>query len=513
MGNDVDTQARASDFDNDKGTALYRPDVDVSQVDEKKLMRKVDWHVVPWLSVLYLFAFLDRGSIGNARLYNMEPDLNITDQQYLIGLTVFFFPYAILEPVSNVVLRRFRPSIWLPGMMLLWGITMTLHGIMRDYSDYLALRFFLGFFEAGLYPGVIFYISSWYRRTELGFRVGMFFSSATIAGAFSGLLAAAIANMHELTGAAYASIPAWAWIFIIEGLATIIIAVASFFIVQDFPESAKFLTEAERVFTVRRLRQDMQFSAGGGEKLKLRYIWQSLSDWKTWIAMVIYAGFDGPLYAFSLFTPTIINQPCLSADYTDILLSGYQATVANLLSIPVYVWGCLVTCFVGFLGDRLLNSRSWINFALFGTGLVGYIILIVSRSPGLSYFAVYLGVSAWIATNTEGAYKRSVTLGLAVGFGNINGAVATNIYRAQDKPWYRLGHSIVLGYIAIGFIASAILLVMLRRENARRERGERDEVIEGIENKRADERNGFYCSVEEAQEEKGDNWSGFRYTL
>lgn len=351
MENDVDTQARASDFDNDKETALYRQDVDVSQVDEKKLLRKVDWHVVPWLSVLYLFAFLDRGSIGNARLYNLEPDLNITDQQYLIGLTVFFFPYAILEPVSNVVLRMFRPSIWLPGMMLLWGITMTLHGIMRDYSDYLALRFFLGFFEAGLYPGVIFYISSWYRRTEVGFRVGMFFSSATIAGAFSGLLAAAIANMHGIGGK-----PAWAWIFIIEGLATIIISVASFFIVQDFPESAKFLTEAERVFTVRRLRQDMQFSAGGGEKLKLRYIWQSLSDWKTWIAMVIYAGFDGPLYAFSLFTPTIINQ------------LGYQATVANLLSVPVYVWGCLVTCFIGFLGDRLLNSRSWINFALFGTG-------------------------------------------------------------------------------------------------------------------------------------------------
>lgn len=146
---------------------------------------------------------------------------------------------------------------------------------------------------------------------------------------------------------------------------------------------------------------------------------------------------------------------------------------------------------------------------------MGYIILIVSRSPRLSYFAVYLGVSAifptvpnsvaWIATNTEGAYKRSVTLGLAVGFGNINGAVATNIYRAQDKPWYRLGHSIVLGYIAIGFIASAILLVMLRRENARRERGERDEVIEGIENNRGDERNGFYRSVEEAQKEKGDS--------
>ncbi|KAF8634477.1 hypothetical protein AX15_000917 [Amanita polypyramis BW_CC] len=484
--------------------ALYRPDVDTSLVDERRLMRKVDWHVVPWLSVLYLLAFLDRGSIGNAKLYHLENDLGITDSQYLIGLTVFFFPYATLEPASNIVLRRFRPSIWLPGMTLLWGIVMTLHGIMRNYRGLLVLRFLLGVFEAGLYPGIIFYISSWYKHSEVGFRVAIFFSSATVAGAFSGLLAAGIAKMDGIGGR-----PGWAWIFIIEGLATVVLSSASFWIVQDFPETARFLSEPERVFIIRRLREDMQFSAGG-EKFSKRYIWQSLLDWKTWIAMAMYAGFDGPLFAFSLFTPSIINQ------------LGYTATVANLLSVPVYAWGSLVTCFVGFLGDRI-GSRSWINLVLFGIGLVGYIILILSRTPGLSYFAVYLAVSAifptvpnsvaWIASNTEGAYKRSVTLGMAVGFGNLNGAVATNIYRARDKPWYRLGHGIVLGYIAIGFISSIVLSVMLRRENARRDRGDRDEVIKGVNNKRANERNGVYCSVEEAQREKGDEWSGFRYTL
>ncbi|KAK2461666.1 hypothetical protein APHAL10511_006129 [Amanita phalloides] len=484
-------------------SALYRPDVDTSHIDERMLMRKVDWHVLPWLSLLYLLAFLDRGSIGNAKLYNIEKDLSITDNQYLVGLTVFFFPYALLEPASNVVLRSFKPSIWLPGMMFLWGVVMTLHGIIRNYGGLLAVRFFLGVFEAGLYPGVIFYISSWYKRSEVGFRVAVFFSSATIAGAFSGLLAAAIAKMDGI-----ANRPGWAWIFIIEGLATVIVACASFWIVQDFPETARFLIEEERVLVIRRLREDMQFSAGG-EKLKKRYIWHSVSDWKTWIAMAIFAGFDGPLYAFSLFTPSIINQ------------LGYTATVANLLSVPVYAWGCLVTCFIGFFGDRI-GSRSWINLCLFGVGLVGYLILIFSRIPGLSYFAVYLAVSAifptvpnsvaWIASNTEGAYKRSVTLGMAVGFGNINGAVATNIYRAQDKPWYRLGHGIVLGYIAVGFISSAILSLLLRRENARRDRGERDEVIDGIDNKFASERNGVYRNIEEAQKEKGDEWSRFRYT-
>ncbi|KAI1793868.1 MFS general substrate transporter [Ganoderma leucocontextum] len=482
---------------------VYRPEVDTSGIDEKKLMRRIDWHVVPWLAVLYLLNFLDRGSIGNARLYHMADDLHITDKQYLIALTVFFFPYSLFEPPSNVALKKLRPSIWLSFIMLVWGIAMALHGVITNYAGLVGLRFLLGLAEAGLYPGVVFYMSCWYQRDELGARVGVFFSSATIAGAFSGLLAAAIAKMDGVGGK-----PGWAWIFILEGLFTIICAIASFFILSDFPDTAKFLTEMERVWVVRRLQADMKFSAGG-ESFKMKYVWQALSDWNTWLAMGIYMGFDGPLFAFSLFTPTIINQ------------LGFQATAANLLSVPVYAWACIMTVVVGFWGDRV-KCRAWINLGLFGSGLVGYIILICSKNPSLSYFAVYLAASsiyptirkyAWVASNVEGSYKRSAVLGMAIGWGNLNGAVTSNVYRAVDKPWYKLGHGIVLAYIAIGWVCSLAYYVHLRYENARRERGDRDEVIAGAANKHADEKNGQFESVEAARMEKGDQWSGFRYSL
>jgi len=226
--------------------------------------------------------------------------------------------------------------------------------------------------------------------------------------------------------------------------------------------------------------------------------------------MGMYMGFDGPLYAFSLFLPSIINE------------LGFKATEANLLSVPVYVWGCLITCVIGFLGDRIAN-RSKINIALLSLGMVAYIILLVSKKAALSYFATFLAVSAiyptipnsvaWVSSNVEGSYKRSVTLGMAIGFGNINGAVTSNIYRANDRPFYRLGHGVVLAYIGVGLICSCIFLVLLKRENARRDRGERDEVIDGVDNKNADKRNGHYHSVQEARIEKGDEWSGFRYSL
>jgi len=483
---------------------VYRPEVDTSGVNGRKLMWKIDWHTVPWLAFLYFLNSLDRGNIGNAKLYGLESALHITDKQYLIALTVFFFPYALFELPSNMVLKRLRPSRWLAFILFVWGMATTLHGVAHNYGGLVALRVILGLAEAGLYPGIVYYLSCWYKRTELGTRVAVFFTSATIAGAFSGFLAVAIQKMDGIGGK-----PGWAWIFILEGLFTVCCAVATYFIVSDFPDTAKFLSETERVWVIRKLRADMKFSAGG-EKFKVKYVKQSLLDWKTWLAMGIYMGFDGPLFAFSLFTPTIINQ------------LGYTSTAANLLSVPVYVWGCIVTVIVGFLGDRL-GKRAAINMVLFTTGLVGYIILIASTSAPLSYFAVYLAIAsiyptvpnsvAWVSSNVEGSYKRGATLAMAIGWGNINGAVSSNIYRAVDKPWYRLGHGIVLAYIAIGWTSSLAFYFLLKRENARREAGERDEVIDGIENKHAREENGHFASVEEAREEKGDEWSGFRYSL
>jgi hypothetical protein len=170
--------------------------------------------------------------------------------------------------------------------------------------------------------------------------------------------------------------PAWAWIFIIEGGVTFIAGLASFFIIQDFPDTAKDLTEPERAFVVRRLQSDDQYSAAG-ESLKMRYIYRSLFDWKTWIGMICYMGVDGPLYAFSLFLPSIINE------------LGFKATPANLLTVPVYAVACAFTVGVGFWADRV-GHRGWFNVGFLCVGMAGYIILVASRNAALSYFAVFL---------------------------------------------------------------------------------------------------------------------------
>ncbi|KAI0091563.1 MFS general substrate transporter [Irpex rosettiformis] len=492
--------------DSEVNLQIFNPHIDTSNVVEKKLMRKLDLWLLPWLTFLYLLSFLDRSSIGNARLYGLEKDLGINDKQYNLALTIFFIAYIVFDIPSNVFLKRLRPSILLSTLMLLWGIVMTVQGLVHNYGGLLGTRWMLGLFEGGFFPGAAYYFSCWYKRSEFGLRLAFFQSATTVSGAFGGLLAAAISNMDGVGGK-----PAWAWIFILEGLVTVLASIISFFVIQDFPDTAKFLTEEERTFVIRRLQEDDRFSAGG-EELKMKYIFQSFRDWQTWVAMFLLGGTDGALYAFALFLPSIINQ------------LGFTATPANLLTVPVYVVACTVTCTVAYYADRHPGHRGIISITFSCIGVVGYIVLIASRNATLSYVAVYLAAcgiypnipntNAWVSSNTEGSYKRSVTLAMMIGFANLNGAVTSNVYRGQDAPWYTLGHGIILMYICIAIISALVYRSLLKRENERRDRGERDEVIAGKNENRDDlVKNGCYGSIDEAKREKGDRWSGYRYEL
>lgn len=182
-------------------------------------------------------------------------------------------------------------------------------GLCTNAPGLMAARFFLGLAEAGLFPGVNYYLSCWYKRSEFGIRAAIFFSAAAVAGSFGGLLAAAINLMAGAGGKG-----GWAWIFILEGLATVLIGIVSFWMVHDFPDEATFLTDVDRARVISRLKLDKQSSAEH-EEFKMAYFWASVMDWKTWTGAAIYMGCDGALYAFSLFLPSIIAGMCFLESY------------------------------------------------------------------------------------------------------------------------------------------------------------------------------------------------------
>jgi MFS family permease len=179
-------------------------------INEKALLRKLDWKLLPPLTLLYLLSFLDRSNgkleqqqseldahklmlttktVGNAKLEGLTEDVKMTGDQYLTGLTLYFIGYVLFEIPCNIILKRTTPRLWLPTITLFWGIVATLLGVVHNYAGYLVSRFFLGVTESGLFPGVVFYLSMWYKRNEQHFRISLFFSAASLAGAFGGVLA------------------------------------------------------------------------------------------------------------------------------------------------------------------------------------------------------------------------------------------------------------------------------------------------------------------------------------
>jgi MFS family permease len=149
---------------------------------------------------------------------------------YSIALSILFPFYALAEIPSNMMMQRFHPSIWLTCIMVSWGLIMTCMGLVKDFKGLLVCRVFLGLAEGGLIPGVGYLITMWYRRNEVGFRMALFFSAATLAGAFGGLLARGISEMSGVGGRA-----GWSWIFILEGLLTLSIGSFSYWGVHGYP--------------------------------------------------------------------------------------------------------------------------------------------------------------------------------------------------------------------------------------------------------------------------------------
>ncbi|XMA13204.1 hypothetical protein WAI453_005995 [Rhynchosporium graminicola] len=459
----------------------------------KRLLRKLDIRLLPFLALLYLLSFLDRTNIGNARLFDLELDLGMSGIDYNIALAIFFPTYVLAEVPSNMMIKRFSPSIWLTFIMVCWSAVVIGMGFVTNFDGLLACRAILGLAEGGLFPGVSYYITLWYPRHECGFRLALFFSAATAAGAFGGLLAAAIGKMAGTAG-----LGGWQWIFIIEGLLTLVVAAFAYWVIVDTPESAKFLTTDEKLEINRRLVHDRSDLA---DEFDMRYFWDALKDWKIYVHMLITIGIYTAVYSFSLFLPTIIRN------------MGYTNVQAQLLSVPPYVLGCIITIGAGYFADKY-KQRAVFMLGCSGTAIVGWCMLISTTIPGVQYTGTFLACAgifpcvplgvAWNGNNIGGSLKRGVGIAMHVGAGNLGGVLAAFIYLPKDRPQFHQGHGILIGVITMAFCLSVFMRWSLKKENARRDQW-------AIENNMFP---GSYTQEQKRMERaKGDNATFFRYTL
>ncbi|KAI0098094.1 putative allantoate permease [Hypoxylon sp. NC0597] len=426
----------------------------LSEAEVAKLMRKIDLHVLPMLFLIYVASFLDRSNISNALTMSLPQELGLTGRQPNIALAVFFVPYIIFEIPSNLLMKRFSPRVWLSLCILGFGIVMLGQGFIQNYSGLLATRFFLGLFEAGIAPGSYYLISFWYRRQDSQKRFTIYFCAVVLASAFGGLLASAIAKMDGIRG-----ISNWRWIFILEGILTILIAIAAFFYVSDFPAEASWLTKTEKQFILQRTGVSEISSEG---RVTRRDLVEFFKDPKNAVGAIMYFCFVAPLYAFSYFLPTIVQT------------LGYSVIQTQLHSVPPFAAGFGMCLVLTYFSHRTDSRLPYILFscALF---ISGFAILITTHANFsvqyaglcLACMGIYGGsplVICWCLMNLEGHKQRGIGSGWLIGFANTGGILATFMFLPKYAPYYRPAYSICIAFAALGVVMSLCYAALVLRE-------------------------------------------------
>ncbi|KAF4865654.1 putative transporter [Colletotrichum siamense] len=445
---------------------------------KKRVMRKLDWRLVPLLGLLYLISFLDRANIGNAKIEGLPEDLNLTGQQYNIALCVFFITYILFEVPSNMLLLKFkRPSTYMGILVTGWGTIITLTGLVQNFEGLVAVRVLLGVFESGFFPGAVYTISRWYLPHETQTRIAIFYSASALAGAFSGLLAFVIVRMDGLAG-----IAGWRWIFIIEGIASVVAGVATFFLLIDTPAlSTRWLDADERKYLELRQYavQGNSIRVREAEKTRKWEILRSvLLDWQLYLQALVYWSNTVPNFGMKFTMPQIIKN------------MGYTSSNAQLLTIPPYIVGAISAYVSSSLSDRFKWRMPFIVFAQVLV-LISFAILFskaenIQENIPACYFAIFLasvgfypinpGGNAWTVNNLAGPTKRAQGIAYMICLGSIGGIVGSFIYREDESPKYPTGFGSSFAFAGLGVVACFVLEFLFWNINRKRDKFTEEEI-------------------------------------
>lgn len=430
-------------------------------LEEKKLVRKLDHRILPIACLLYLFAYLDRSNLGNARLQGLAEDILGGDKTGVLFdwiNSVFFVSYILCQIPATVTSKLFPPRKWMAFSAIGWGISSTLMATANGFGGMMTGRFFLGVFEAGFGPAIPLYFSLFYTKTEMGLRMAYWFGFAAVAGAFGGLLAFGIQHID-------AHISTWRLLFAIEGSPAVVLGILTIFLLPDRPESTSFLNDRERSIALERMNRDT--SGDNGAVVNRAHVRMAFTDWRIYVAGVVYFGLNCALASISAFLPTILKT------------LNYSNARAQLLTVPPYAVAAIVLISFSFASDKL-QTRGLFMATSCIIGSFGYLLLLtVHEDLHIRYFATFCITSgtyttiglmiAWFAHNLGSETKKATGMPMFMAIGQFGSILGSHIYPKTEGPLYTKGFAIGCGLEFLSAICCIILSVSYRMDNARRD--------------------------------------------
>lgn len=416
-------------------------------------------------------------SPGNAKLAGFEKDLHLAGYDYNIVLSIFYISYIVFELPCNMACKYFGPGWFIPAISLGFGICSICTAFVHNLSAAAGVRFLLGLFEAGMLPGIAYYMSRWYRRSELAFRLSLYIVMAPLAGAFGGLLASAILSLDHFGG-----LHQWRMIFAIEGIITCGLSIIAFFTMTDRPETARWLSQEEKDLAIARVKSERIGTTEVLDKIDTVKIFRGIFSPVTLATSFIFLLDNITVQGLAFFLPTIVKT----------IYPKNSVVSQQLHTVPPYVVGAFFVLLFPLLSWRF--DRRNIFFIMSAPLMMcGYIMFLASTNPHVRYGATFLIASgafsygalcnAQVSANVVSDTARSAAIGTNVMFGNVGGLISTWSFLPFDAPNFHIGNGLNLATSSTILICSILLLLWMWADNKRRSRLDVDVELDGLSTK------------------------------
>jgi ACS family tartrate transporter-like MFS transporter len=412
---------------------------------EKKTVSRLLWRLLPCLFLLYIVAFLDRINVGFAAL-EMQKQLGLNDKIFGTAFGFFFLGYFFFQLPSNLVLARVGARRWIAVIMVAWGVISCSMALVTTAREFYLLRFLLGVAEAGFFPGMILYLRNWFPRGARARAVAWFMTANPLAGAIGGPLSGALLGLHQF------GIAGWQWLFVMEGLPAVGLALVVLVTLKDNPGQAAWLRSEEKLWLVATLEQECEQQA----KITGSDAWAAFLSWRIWVLTVVFFGLTTSAYGIVLWMPNFIHS-----------LSAASNMEIGVISVIPYVATAIAMVLVGMHSDRT-GERHWHLAGSAFAAAAALLMAAYTRSIVPALAAVSLGLMAtfsmqgpfW-ATATSLLSGTAAAAGIALinSFGNLGGFFGPYIIgvRRSSGAGFRGGMLIIAIFLVLaGVLASVV---------------------------------------------------------
>jgi ACS family tartrate transporter-like MFS transporter len=431
-----------------------------TSIDGRALYARISWRLIPYMFLLYILAYLDRVNVGFAAV-QMKQQLHFSDTVYGTGAGIFFIGSALFDIPSNLILSKVGPRLWIARIMITWGIISTCMMFVHSPWSFYGLRFLLGVSEAGFFPGMILYLTYWFPSRERARSVARFMTATAIAGVVGAPLSSSLLKLDGRGG-----LHGWQWLFISEGLPTIIAGLSVLLFLKDHPDQATWLTPKERAWIDDELKRDRESAGATGRHNFL----DALKLPALWVLAAIFFVSQITIYTVNLWMPLILAGFKTGGAVKTALSAGEASAIARYATLP-YLATAIAMVAIGWSSDRL-NDRRWHVAAclLISAGGFAWVahaqstttVLIAFSLAAIGVFSLQGPFWTWLTTMLEGTAAAG---GIAIittvgGFGGFLGPYLTG--RLRDAT-----HSFAGGLYGMSVLAVLAAGLSLALRNAR----------------------------------------------